>query len=341
MKQVILNEPGRFAWDSYALSDPGPGEVQVRIHRIGVCGTDIHAFHGRQPYFEYPRVLGHELGVEVISCGEGVTSLVPGDRCSVEPYLNCGHCSACRRGRTNCCESLKVFGVHVNGGMRPRVNLPAEKCHLSKVLDYDSLALVETIGIGAHAVERARLTEEDRVLVLGAGPIGLGVLQMAGVTGATLVVGDVDASRLAFCQEHFPVEVGLDPRDQSFESALIESLGGLPTAIFDATGNPASMESTFQRVDHGGRIIFVSLVKGSIQFDDPNFHKREIELRSSRNALPQTFRKVIALMEEGALDTSPWITKRIPLETVVDHFAEAVEAPGMIKVVLEVGSSLE
>lgn len=338
MKQIILTNPGSFAVEAYEPSDPGPGEVQVRVHRIGVCGTDIHAFHGRQPFFEYPRVLGHELGVEVVACGEGVESLKPGDRCAVEPYLNCGHCHACREGKSNCCEELKVFGVHIDGGMRPQVNLPAEKCHKSSQLDYEQLALVETLCIGAHAVERARLEEADRILVLGAGPIGLGVLQLAGLSRAALVVGDVDADRLAFCRNHFDLRGGLNPLEDNFESELEVLLGGPPTVIFDATGNAKSMESTFEWIGAGGRIVFVSLVKGTIGFADPNFHKREIELRSSRNALPGNFRQVIGSMETGDIQTEPWISKRLPLEAVLDSFESEIQAPGVIKVILEMGT---
>src|SRR5580658_1667442 len=159
MKTIRLEEPGRFALLS--TQEPGsslqPDEALVRVRRVGVCGTDLHAFGGNQPFFTYPRVLGHELGVEVFSVGSGVTHVRPGDRCSVEPYINCQKCIACRRGKPNCCRELRVLGVHADGGMRETIAVPARKLHPSAKLELDQLALVETLAIGCHAVERAGL----------------------------------------------------------------------------------------------------------------------------------------------------------------------------------------
>src|SRR4051812_28977710 len=200
MLQIVLEKPGHFI----AIDAPEPAastDALVRVHRIGVCGTDLHAFAGKQPFFTYPRVLGHELGVEVIEPGGAANGLKAGDRCSVEPYLNCGTCIACRRGKPNCCTSLQVLGVHIDGGMRPLLRVPARKLHPSAKLDYDQLALVETLGIGAHAVERAAPTKDDFILVIGAGPIGLSVIQFAKVSGATLAVMDVSDTRLEFCRQ--------------------------------------------------------------------------------------------------------------------------------------------
>src|SRR6478609_5046717 len=201
MLQIVLETPGRFT----AIDVPEPvaaaGEALVRVHRVGVCGTDLHAFAGKQPFFSYPRVLGHELGVEVVDPGEAPGELRAGDRCSVEPYLNCGKCIACRRGKPNCCTTLQVLGVHTDGGMRPLLRVPARKLNKSAKLDYDQLALVETLGIGAHAAGRAQLVAGEFVLVIGAGPIGLSVIQFAQARGATLAVMDVSEARLEFCRK--------------------------------------------------------------------------------------------------------------------------------------------
>src|SRR6187200_130629 len=176
MRTVVLEEPGRLAATSTRPpGGPPRGAALVRVHRVGVCGTDFHAWHGRQPFFTFPRILGHELGVEVLEVGDGVTAVSPGDRCAVEPYLNCGACAACRRGRGNCCERLQVLGVHVDGGMRELLHVPADKLHRSRALNLETLALVETLSVGAHAVARGRPTPSDLVLVVGAGPIGLSV----------------------------------------------------------------------------------------------------------------------------------------------------------------------
>ncbi len=337
MLQITLDEPRIFSARTDAPDPkPAPGEALVRVHRIGVCGTDLHAFAGRQPFFNYPRILGHELGVEVLDPGSDPHGLKAGDRCSLEPYLNCGHCIACRRGKPNCCTSLNVLGVHSDGGMRPFLAVPARKLHRSAKLDYEQLALVETLGIGAHAVERAEIKPDDFVLVIGAGPIGLSVIQFALVTGATVAVMDVSESRLTFCRDQLGVKHTLTPTESP--AKLKEIFGGdLPTIVLDATGNAGSMAGTFDLIAHGGRIVFVGLFQGDVSFNDPNFHRREITVCASRNAVPQTFRDIIALIEAGRIDTRPWITHRFALVDTPKLFPEKIAGnPAVLKAMIEV-----
>jgi 2-desacetyl-2-hydroxyethyl bacteriochlorophyllide A dehydrogenase len=335
MLQIVLEKPGQFAATDGPEPVLAPGEALVRIHRIGICGTDLHAFAGRQPFFNYPRILGHELGVEVLDPGSEPHGLKAGDRCSVEPYINCGRCIACRRGKPNCCTSLNVLGVHSDGGMRPRFAVPARKLHRSTTLGYDQLALVETLGIGAHAVERAEIKPDDFVLVIGAGPIGLSVIQFALVTGANLAVMDVSDSRLAFCREKLGVQHTLTPAECP---AKLKEIGGgdLPTVVLDATGNAKSMAGTFDLVAHGGRIVFVGLFQGDVSFNDPNFHRRELTVCASRNSTPQTFRDIIALVEAGRIDTRPWITHRFALTDTPTVFPKEISGnPAVLKAMVE------
>jgi 2-desacetyl-2-hydroxyethyl bacteriochlorophyllide A dehydrogenase len=336
MLQIVLDQPGRFSAAEGPAPVPAPGEALVRVHRIGVCGTDLHAFAGDQPFFTYPRILGHELGVEVLDPGDAPNGLKAGDRCSVEPYLNCGGCSACRRGKPNCCENLRVLGVHVDGGMRPLLAVPAHKLHRSATLDYDQLALVETLGIGAHAVGRAGAGGGDFVLVIGAGPIGLGAVQFALQTGATLAVMDASEPRLEFCRRHFGVRNTLAPGPGTVDR--LKSIGGdFPTIVIDATGNRGSMAGTFELAGHGGTIVFVGLFQGDVAFNDPNFHRRELTLLASRNALPSNFREIIALMESGRVATRPWITHRFGLsETPAAFPATLARNPSVLKAMIEV-----
>lgn len=333
MLQVVLEKPGQFAATEGPEPSLAPGEALVRVHRIGVCGTDLHAFAGRQPFFNYPRILGHELGVEVIDPGSEATGLKRGDRCSVEPYLNCGRCVACRRGKTNCCTTLNVLGVHSDGGMRPLIAVPARKLHVSQQLDYDQLALVETLGIGAHAVERAEIRREDFVLVIGAGPIGLSVIQFALVTGATLAVMDVSETRLGFCRDRLGVKHVFTPENAIDQLKMIGG-GDLPTIVLDATGNPKSMATTFDLAAHGGRIVFVGLFQGEVSFNDPNFHRRELTLCASRNAVPGTFKEIIRLVEQGRIDTKPWITHRFALLDTPRVFPLVAKDPSLLKAVV-------
>jgi 2-desacetyl-2-hydroxyethyl bacteriochlorophyllide A dehydrogenase len=336
MDAIILDHPGRLVLGEMPVPDqPGPGEALVRIRCIGVCGTDLHAFRGEQPFFSYPRILGHELGVEVVSVGEGVTHVVPGTPCALEPYFSCGHCHACRRGKTNCCETLKVFGVHIDGGMRPSATVPAHKLHPAPTLSYEQLALVEPLSIGAHAVARGRPEAGERVLVVGAGPIGLAVIQFALLEGAEVLVLDVSESRLAFCRSQWPQVVCLDARGDTL--ATLKQYAGteMPTAVFDATGNQASMASSFGFIANGGRLIFVGLFVGDVTFHDPDFHRRETTLLSSRNALAGDFQRVIGHLEAGHINLAPWITHRAHFDGLIEAFPGWFDREsGLIKAVV-------
>jgi 2-desacetyl-2-hydroxyethyl bacteriochlorophyllide A dehydrogenase len=340
MKTLILETPGRIAAaDTTEPGQPAAGEALVRVHRVGVCGTDIHAFNGKQPFFSYPRILGHELGVEVVAVGTGVANVKVGDRCAVEPYLNCGKCIACRRGKPNCCTDLKVLGVHTDGGHRERILLPAAKLHPSAKLTLDQLALVETLGIGAHAVERAGLDAGENVAVIGAGPIGLAVIQFALAAGARVIVIDVNEGRLAFCRDRLGLAAAdlIDARSADVVAKLKELTNGdLPTAVFDATGNPKSMAASFEYPAHGGKLIFVGLFPGDVTFNDPNFHRRELTLFASRNARSADFPRILQLIEDGKVDTTPWITHRAPLADVPALFESWTKPEaGVLKAMIE------
>ena len=314
MNTIVLAEPGRLEPVHRDLGgDLSPGMARVRVRNVGICGTDWHAYAGRQPFFTYPRVLGHELGVEVIEVADASSDLVPGDRCAVEPYLNCGTCIACRQGKGNCCEHLRVLGVHADGGMSEELVLPAAKLHRANDLDFEQLALVETLGIGCHAVQRSAATADDTALVQGAGPIGLSVVPFLQATGCRVAVVDVCVSRRRGVTDMLKVEHAL-AADEQLGASLREAFGGdLPTVVIDATGNRESMQNAFRLVAPGGRIVFVGLVQGEVAFDDPTFHKREATLLASRNALPGDFGRIIGLIREGRVDTRPWITHRGPL----------------------------
>ncbi len=343
MEGILLAGPNVLRAASLPASgSPAPGEALVRVHRVGVCGTDLHAFRGRQPFFSYPRILGHELGVEVLAVGAGVRGVAPGDRCAVEPYLNCGHCVACRQGRSNCCTKLKVLGVHVDGGMREEFVLPAVKLHASRSLTFDQLALIETLGIGAHAVDRAALVEGETAAVVGTGPIGLAVIQFARAAGARVLAIDMNSRRLDFCRDRLglPGESLIDTSQSPDVAARLAELtdGDMPTAVFDATGNPASMTASFAFPAHGGRLVFVGLFQGEVVFDDPSFHRRELTLLASRNSRAEDFRRILALVEADRVDTTPWITHRARLGEVPARFARWTDPEaGVVKAMISIG----
>ncbi|MBW8884016.1 MAG: zinc-binding alcohol dehydrogenase family protein [Planctomycetia bacterium] len=316
---------------------PGPGEALVRVHRVGICGTDISAYLGKMPFVTYPRILGHELGIEVISVGDGVTNVQPGDRCSVEPYINDPASYASRRGKPNCCERLQVLGVHTDGGMRPQFIVPACKLHVGGELSFEQLALVETLAIGCHAVSRSGLTSEETCLIIGAGPIGLATLEFVKLTGAKTAVADLSERRLEFCRRQMHVEHLLQPSSQ-LEGQLREIFAGnLPDVVIDATGNPQSMSAAFGLIAHGGRLVFVGLTGEEIGFRHSNFHRPEGTLLCSRNALPADFTRIISLIASRRLDTRPWITHRCTLAELPDAMPNYLRSEtGVVKAIVSV-----
>jgi 2-desacetyl-2-hydroxyethyl bacteriochlorophyllide A dehydrogenase len=339
MIAITLEAPGKFSFAEGApAAVPAEGEALVRVRKAGVCGTDIHAFGGTQPFFNYPRILGHELGVEVLAVGPGVTGVRPGQSCSVEPYMNCGTCSACRRGKPNCCSVLRVLGVHVDGGMRSQLVVRASKLHPSELLTLDQLALVEPLGIGCHAVDRGQVQPGEFVLVIGAGPIGLATAQFALESGGIVIVMDVNQARLDFCRSQLGIPYVINAATSGVLDGLMGITGGdLPTVVFDATGNPRSMAAAFDYPAQGGRIVFVGLFQGDLAFNDPNFHRRELTVMASRNALPGDFKRIIQLIEDGRIDTTPWITHRAKLADVPSLFASWTKPEsGVIKAMIDV-----
>jgi 2-desacetyl-2-hydroxyethyl bacteriochlorophyllide A dehydrogenase len=325
MKTIVLYKPGELRrTETDSPGDVPAGYALVRVNRVGICGTDWHAYRGDQPFFTYPRILGHELGVVVEKVNDASSSLKSGDRCAVEPYLNCGQCVACKASKPNCCVNLKVMGVHVDGGMRERVLVPTAKLHRSTKLSLDELALVEPLSIGCHAVDRAGITVGEHVLIIGAGPIGLSVIPFATAAGGKVMVMDISPSRLEFCREKMGVATTADVADD------------LPTCVIDATGNPKSMARCFDLAAHGGRIVFVGLFQGDLTFNDPNFHKRELTLLATRNSRPVDFERIIGMMERGEIDAKPWITHHAGVDQLLEEFPKWL-APdaGVVKAIIE------
>lgn len=340
MNAIQLEKPLRLCRiDVPEPSAPGPGQAVVRVHRVGICGTDYGGYLGKMPFFSYPRIPGHELGVEVVAVGPGVTNVKPGDRCSVEPYINCQQCYSCRRGHTNCCENHQTLGVHCDGGLCPLYALPARKLHTSARLSYEQLALVETLGIGCHAIQRGDPKPGETVLVIGAGPIGLSVIEFAKLSGARVVVSDVNANRLAFARERMGVADTILARgDESDVTTFAElTAGRLGDVVIDATGSARSMAQALHFVAFAGRLVYVGITAQEIAFPHPLMHRREMTLLASRNALAADFRHIIRLIEEGRLDTRPWISHRCTFDGLIDEFPRWLEpAAGVVKAIVAV-----
>lgn len=320
MKKLVCAEPGRFVYEEADIPKPGKGESLLRIRKIGICGTDIHAFAGKQPFFTYPRVLGHEVAADYV---EGdAEGIVTGDKVTVIPYFTEGKDIASRMGKPNCTNDMRVLGVHIDGAMAEYVAVPSHAIRKAEGLDYDDLVLVEPLSIGAHGIQRGNIIPGEFVLVMGAGPIGLGIIALANIAGGKVIAIDVDDNRLAYAKElGAPYTVSARDVDIQEQLATITN-GDMPTLLFDATGNTGAINNAFQYMAHGARYVLVGLQKEEIHFSHPEFHKREGTLMSSRNALASDFEYVMQHLQDKSLDAQQFITRRVKFEEASDLFSD-------------------
>jgi 2-desacetyl-2-hydroxyethyl bacteriochlorophyllide A dehydrogenase len=334
VKAIVCEEPYKVRVAARAEPVPADGEALIRIRRVGLCGTDYHIFSGSHPYLAYPRVMGHELA-GVVESASGA-ALKPGQIVTVNPYLACGRCIACRKGKPNCCVSIKVLGVHADGGMCELLAVPQNALIDASALTLEQAAMVEFLAIGAHAVSRAGLSPRARVLVAGAGPIGVATALFARLDGAQVTIVDVRSSRLEYARSR----LGLDPAVGSAEGVRAELLarteGEMFDCVFDATGNVRAMRAGLDYVAHGGTYVLVSVVKEEIAFPDPEFHKRETTLLASRNALKADFERVVRSMQEGTIPSDALLTHTFPASEAPRRIPELIAgADSVLKAMLE------
>lgn len=335
MKALICSSPFHFEYAEIDLPVLQQGYSLIKIKRIGICGTDLHAYEGTQPYFSYPRILGHELAAEFVE-GDAV-GFTPGEPVTFIPYFNCGQCIACRSGKPNCCVQMKVCGVHQDGGMVEYLVVPSSSLIHGEGLSLDQLALIEPLAIGAHGVRRASVQQDEFVLVIGAGPIGLGIIECARIKGGKVIVMDVKEQRLQFCRDHFTGIHTINPIIEDAVSKLNEITNhDMPTVVIDATGNLKAIESGFQYMAHGARYVLVGLQKNDVTFSHPEFHKREATLMSSRNATREDFEFVISNIRSGHLDPLRYITHRVTFKQLKEAFPGWLNpASGVIKAMVD------
>jgi 2-desacetyl-2-hydroxyethyl bacteriochlorophyllide A dehydrogenase len=335
MKTLVVAEPRQMVWQQRAKPTPAAHEVLIKPIAAGICGTDIHAWAGNQPFFSYPRVLGHELCGEVVELGSQTSGFRLGQRVALIPYVACQQCDACLSGKTNCCEKISVIGVHQDGGFCEYLSVPTSNLLAVDEVDPEAAALIEPFAISAHAVRRAAVTADEQVLVVGAGPIGLGVAAIAAAAGANVVVADTSEQRRA----HVAQKLGLatvNPLDADFETQLRAEFGGrLPAKVIDATGSPAAMNGAVKLIRHGGTIVFVGLHKGDLVIPDIEFHKKETTLLGSRNATLEDFAKVGELMANGQLRADMMLNRHYDFSTLAERFeADVINNRELIKGVI-------
>jgi 2-desacetyl-2-hydroxyethyl bacteriochlorophyllide A dehydrogenase len=337
MKQITLKKPYEFEERDAEIPLLKKGELLVQIKNIGICGTDIHAFHGNQPYFTYPRVLGHELsGIIVDAKIENKTLL--GKSVSVLPYLSCGECNSCLKGKTNCCAKLHVMGVHVDGGFKEYLSVPEDNLLVDKnENNLKHLSMVEPLSISYHGILRAEILENDWVIIFGAGPIGIGALMFAKSRTNKIILIDINQNRITYCKSYLGIEHSFNGNDESLINNIRELTNGhFADIVIDATGNKKSIKQQLTFLSHGGKWILIGLQREDLHINHPEFHKREATLMSSRNATKHDFEQVMEMIDKKEIDPGLLITHTLDFEEVARSFSTLIVDPTLIKGIIKV-----
>ena len=337
MKQITLIKPYEFEEIDVEIPIFKKGEVLVQIKNIGICGTDIHAFHGNQPYFSYPRVLGHELSGIIVDAKIDNNSLL-GKPVSVLPYLSCGKCNSCVRGKTNCCSQLKVMGVHVDGGFCDYISIPAENIMIGREeTDLKHLCLVEPLSISYHGIMRAEILENDWVIIFGAGPIGIGAILFAKSKTDKIILIDINQNRITYCKSILGIEHSFNGNDETLLEQIKELTNGhFADIVIDATGNKKSIQQQLTFLGHGGKWILIGLQREDLHINHPEFHKREATLMSSRNATKHDFEQVMNKIDKKEIDPVLLITNTLDFKEVVNSFSTFIGDQSLIKGIIKV-----
>lgn len=320
MKSITCDNPGHFSLRNIAAPMLTQGNSLLRVRRVGICGTDLHAFKGNQPFFSYPRILGHELATDVLEAGENSQGLKAGDRTVIIPYINCQECMACLAGKSNCCQHLKVFGVHTDGGMQEIISFPTRLLVKANELSLEEIAIVEPLAIGAHALRRSQIKKGDIIVVMGCGPIGIGIVQLAKYIGAKVIVVDINDYRLRLAQEKFGADLTVNGLHAPVDQIKEFTQGEFANAVFDASGSKLAIEKGTDYMRHGGNLILVGLFKGELSLQHPVLHAKETTLMCSRNATREDFEFVMTVLREKKFNTDAYITRNVNLESILSDF---------------------
>lgn len=320
MKYIVCEKPGRFKLKEKSNPLKVAGEAIISIKKIGICGTDLHAYTGNQAFFTYPRILGHELAAEVLEVEENNNKIQVGDKVIVMPYISCGNCVACRNGKTNCCNNISVLGVHADGGMQEQISVPINLLIPANNLSYEEMAIAEPLAVGAHAVRRAQIQPHEYVVIIGCGPIGIGIMKLAQIAGAKVIAMDRDLGRLNYVKDKIEINHTVLAGNTALDVIKEITNGEMATVVFDATGNKEALEKGINYMAFGGRYILVGLSKGKLEFDHPTIHAKETAIICSRNATLEDFKYVITILEKGEFPVNSYITNNVGFSEMIPQF---------------------
>jgi len=325
MKAAIMDAPQQMRVGEWQTPDPKAGEVQVRIRAAGICAGDLYIYVGKNPYANYPRIAGHELCGIVEAIGEGVTNIRKGDLVVVEPFIGCGKCYACRVGKSNCCANLGLIGTNLPGGYAEFVVAPAGNIHpVPEGLSPLEASFAEPLAIGVQACRRGDVQAGEYVLILGCGPIGLALIEVAKTRGARVVATDVSESRLKFARSLGIETIG---SGELVETVRQQTNGEGAAVVIEATGNPKAMEQTVELVASGGRIVIVGLVKQGVNISIPGLEitRKEMTLLGSRASV-NCFPEALRLLASGSIQY-PKVATRLSMWDAPAVFEKLVKDP--------------
>ena len=316
MKALSLLGEGSVKITEIAEPTPNKGDLLLKVEMVGLCGSDLNSFRGRNPLITYPRVLGHEIAATVL---EGNATVVAGTRVTVSPYTGCGRCPSCRRGRENACRYNETFGVQRDGAITERLAVPAGKVYPS-TLPLKTLCLVEPLTVGFHAAARGRVTRDDVVAVFGCGGVGLGAIAGAAFRGARTIAIDLDDAKLATAAKAGATDLIHSTREDVRERLRDITGGDGPDVMIEAIGLPETFRMAVEEVAFTGRVVYIGYAKEPVAYETKLFVQKELDILGSRNALPQDFLDVMAMLDAG----------KFPVEEAVTAIVSLDEAPSIL-----------
>lgn len=320
MKALVMREPGIARIEDVPEPKMGSGEALLRVRRIGLCGSDLNTFRGRNPLVSFPRIPGHEVAATILALSEERPGLAVGMDVTLSPYTSCGQCAACRSGRNNACQRNQTLGVQRDGALTERISVPVAKLYPAR-LQLRELCLVEPLTVGFHAVSRACVAAGETVAVFGCGGVGLGAVAASAFRGATTIAVDVDDAKLATAKQAGATHT-IHSRRQNLSEAQAALTGGLgPDVIIEAVGTPETFRAAVEEVSWTGRVVYIGYAKEPVTYETRLFVQKELDIRGSRNALPEDFRSVIQMLEQG----------RFPVDAAITTIAPLDEAPQLLE----------
>lgn len=331
MKAIQFAAPGKVEVIEMAAPQLAEGDVLLKIHFIGICGTDLSTFRGANPLVGYPVIPGHEISAEVVEVGSEVPRHIKkGALVTANPYTNCGKCPSCKRRRYNACQYNETMGVQRHGAMREFLVLPWEKLLINDKLSQEQLALVEPLSVGFHSVARGKVTDIDTVMVLGCGMIGAGAIIRAALRGARVIAVDLDDAKLAIAKK-LGAQYTINAGKEDLHGYLASLTGGSgPDVVIEAVGSPVTYVTAIEEVAFTGRVVYIGYAKNEVAFSTKLFVQKELDIHGSRNALPEDFIAVMNYMEKGNLPLDLLITKKLRLDEVAGAMQYWSEHPGEV-----------